>query len=213
MSTELEINPNTPLDTETPTPRNVNNSDAIENARQQERAKLYKKIEAEEAKAKKAEDDAKELASRIKELEKFKEEKEAENLSELDKLKKQLETANKQIANAEAAAKEKDAKLAEINRLIALKTFRDKIIRASGLDPDFEDSVYGDSEEELENSLKDALEKVERIKAKYSTPVESPRTPKPNRPPTPTPVENEVIDLDAVTDMAELRAIKKKLGL
>ena len=222
--------PETPLVTEinlnTMTAEELNTliNTAKEEARKEEKSKLHSKIEKEKVKATSLHADLDNIKTELDVLKQYKEEKELENLSEKERLEKLAQIEAVRFKEAELAANQRFATFENEIKRLRLGSFRDQLLRESGLDSDFEMFVDGDSEEAIQQSIVKAQEMELKFAEKYKPKSATVETTPDNRlvsPPITQPaapavsmqdinIENAIKNAKNPEDLDEIKA---KLGI
>jgi hypothetical protein len=182
----------------------------IEKVREQEKNKLYKTIESKDAEILR-------LKGEVDKLQKLVDDKESENLTEAEKMQKQVVLLEKQLSDlsssieTEREAVQREKKLAQ---LAAYKERRIREVRDSGADLVLA-MVHGDSEEEIETSVEEAINEYAKIveKANERSKKEKPpvnNTPRVTNPPS---AEADTFSADSIKNLSpgEFAKVREKL--
>lgn len=146
----------------------------VETFRQQEKDKMYSRVESMEQTVQRLQEE-REAERKALEEEKARIEAEAkakaeESMDVRDLLKQTREEVQAELAAAREQAERAQAMLEQERRLAELNAYRQQALQAVGerLVPEFADFVSGDSPEQIDASIADALERSERVVQGFS---------------------------------------------
>ena len=141
----------------------------VETFRQQEKDKMYSRVETMEQEVQRLREE-REAERKALEEEQARIEAEAkakaeENMDVRDLLKQTREEVQAELAAAREQAERAQAMLEQERRLSELNAYRQQALQAVGdrLVPEFADFVSGDSPEQIDASIADALERSDRV--------------------------------------------------